>query len=106
MKFSEIEIKKKLDLDYKTNSYVVRKYAKNWTASKKWTFKYLRNMKGSNIQVYTVKGNAVAGKSKISSIKFKDYIDKITKNPRTKIRLGLIITLRKLKISLWNWCCF
>ena len=33
-------------------------------------------------------------------------IDKITKKPRTGISLGLIITLRKLKISFWNWCCF
>lgn len=84
MKFSDIEIRKNLDLDYKTNPYVVKKYAVNWKASKKWTFNYLKKMKGSNLKVNTVKGNAASGKGQIKSIKFKDYINKITsKNTKT-----------------------
>jgi len=93
MKFGDIEIKKKLDLDYKSNPYVVKKYAKNWVASKKWTFKYLKNMKGSNILVNTVKGNAAATKGKIKSIKFKDYIDKIT-SKNTKSYLSTFYLFR------------
>ena len=93
MKFCDIEIKKKLDVDYKSNPYVVKKYAKNWVASKKWTFKYLKNMKGSNILVNTVKGNAADTKGKIKSIKFKDYIEKIT-SKNTKSYLSTFYLFR------------
>jgi len=58
----------------------VKNYAKNWTASKKWTFKYLKNIKGSNLEVNTVRGNAKLGEDKISSITFKKYISQIVSN--------------------------
>ena len=45
MKYSQIEKKNKLDLSYKDKPYVVKNYAKKWTASKKWTFKYLKNIR-------------------------------------------------------------
>ena len=42
MKFGDIEIKKKLDLDYKSNPYVVKKYAKNWSLLRNGLLNILR----------------------------------------------------------------
>ena len=80
MKYFLIEKKKRLDLNYKDKAYVVKNYADNWKASKKWTFNYLKNIKGSNLEVNTVKGNATLGEGKISSISFKKYISQIISN--------------------------
>ena len=77
MKYSKIEKKKELDLNYKDKPYVVKNYAKNWTASKKWTFNYIKNIKGSDLKVNTVRGNAALGEGKITSISFKKYISQI-----------------------------
>ena len=80
MKYSKIEKKIKLDLNYKDKPYVVKNYAKNWSASKKWTFNYIKNIKGSNLKVNTVRGNAALGEGKITSISFKKYISQIVSN--------------------------
>ena len=80
MKYSKIIKKKKLNLNYKDTPYVVKNYANGWKASKKWTFNYLRNIKGSNLKVNTVRGNATLGEGKITSIPFKKYISQIISN--------------------------
>ena len=71
MKYSKIIKKKKLNLNYRDTPYVVKNYASKWTASKKWTFNYLKNIEGSNLEVNTVRCNAALGEGKITSISFK-----------------------------------
>ena len=70
MKYSKIKKKNKLNLNYKDTPYVVKNYTNTWIASKKWTFNYLKNIEGSNLEVNTVRGNAALGEGKITSISF------------------------------------
>ena len=80
MKYSKIIKKNKLNLNYKDTPYVVKNYTNTWVASKKWTFDYLKNIKGSDLKVNTVRGNAALGEGKITSISFKKYISEIASN--------------------------
>ena len=94
MKYKNIEKRNSLDLSNKDEPYLVENYANKWVASKKWTFKYLKNIKGSNLKVNTVRGNTASNEGKIISIKFKNYISQISSN-KTKNYLTTFYLFKK-----------
>jgi len=77
MNYSDIETRDALDFSITSKPYIIRNYAKNWRAYKKWSFEYLKNLEGADLPVNVVRGNAAASEGKILSIKFNEYIDKI-----------------------------
>jgi len=77
---SDIEKTETLNFEIKNRPYLIKNYCTNWYAYKNWTFEYLKNLKGSELSVNAVKGNAALGEGEFTSIKFSDYIDKIASN--------------------------
>jgi hypothetical protein len=80
MKYYDIEITDKLDFEIVDKPYVIKNYANSWYAYQNWSFDFLKNLKGSDLPVNAVRGNAALGEGKIISIKFTDYIDKLVSN--------------------------
>ena len=73
---TNIKVKQNLDFSCRNKPYIIKNYGKDWYAYRNWTFKYIEEL-DKNLEINTVKGNAVIGDHELHKIKLKDYIKNI-----------------------------
>ena len=79
MEYIDIKHNDKLNFNIDKEPYVIKQYAKDWYAFKNWSFDFFKDLDPEKkINIHAVIGNLYTGEKKFISIKFKEYIEKIT----------------------------